>query len=72
MHQYINHVVCFNTRDSHHLNKRTILHVFRARRYDSIVPLSWYKQLVYKLFFKLINYIIVLLRYKRLRVNILF
>ena len=35
VHQYIDHVVCFNTRDSHHLNKHTILHVFRARGYDS-------------------------------------
>ena len=43
-HQYIDHVVCFNTRDSHHPNKYMILHVFRARGYDSIVPLSWYKQ----------------------------
>src|SRR5271170_6729657 len=34
-HQYIDHVVCFNTRTSHHLHKHTILHVFRARRYDS-------------------------------------
>jgi hypothetical protein len=42
-HQYIDHVVCFNTRTSHHLYKHTILHVFRARRYDLIVPLSWYK-----------------------------
>jgi len=46
-HQYIDHVVCFNTRTSHHLHKHTILHVFRARRYDSIVPLSWYKQVPY-------------------------
>jgi hypothetical protein len=44
-HQYIDHVVCFNTRESHHPNKHTILHVFRARGYDSIVPLSWYKHL---------------------------
>jgi len=43
-HQYINHIVCFNTRDSHHPNKHTILYVFRALGYDSIVPLSWYKQ----------------------------
>jgi hypothetical protein len=43
-HQYIDHVVCFNTRDSHHLNKHMILHVFRARGYDLIVPLSWYRQ----------------------------
>ena len=45
VHQYIDHVVCFNTKDSHHLNKHTILHVFRACGYDSIVLLSWYKQL---------------------------
>ena len=43
-HQYIDHVACFNTRDSHHPNKHTILHVFHARGYDSPVPLSWYKQ----------------------------
>ena len=39
-HQYIDYVVCFNTEDSHHPNKHTILHVFRARGYDSIVSLS--------------------------------
>ena len=33
VHQYIDHVVCFNTQDSHHPNKHTILHVFRARGY---------------------------------------
>ena len=42
-HQYIDHVVCFNTKDSHHPNKHTILHIFHARGYDSPVPLSWYK-----------------------------
>ena len=42
-HQYIDHVVCFNTQDSHHPNEHTILYVFRAPGYDSIVPLSWYK-----------------------------
>ena len=45
-HQYIDHVACFNTIDSHHPNKHTILHVFHARGYDSPIPLSWYKQLV--------------------------
>ena len=44
MHQYIDYVACFNIRDSHHPNKHTILYVFRARGYDSIVPLNWYKQ----------------------------
>ena len=44
-HQYIDHVVCFDTEASHHPNKHTILHVFRARGYDSPVPLSWYKQI---------------------------
>jgi hypothetical protein len=34
-HQYIDHVVCFNTSTSHHLYKHTILHIFHARRYDS-------------------------------------
>jgi hypothetical protein len=44
-HQYIDHIVCFNTRDSHHYPKEhTILYVFRALGYDSLVPLSWYKQ----------------------------
>ena len=43
VHQYIDHIVCFNTQDSHHPNKHMILHVFCARGYDSIVPLSWYK-----------------------------
>ena len=40
-HQYIDYVVCFNTRDSHHHpNEHTILYVFRAPGYDSIVSLS--------------------------------
>src|SRR6266567_8968717 len=40
-HQYIDHVVCFNTRDSHHHpNEHTILYVFRAPGYDSIVSLN--------------------------------
>ena len=56
-HQYIDHVACFNTTDSHHLNKHMILHVFRARGYDSPVPLSWYKQLL----LLLINYFLILL-----------
>ena len=44
MHQYIDHVVCFNTTDSHHrLNEYTILYIFRAPRHDSLVPLNWYK-----------------------------
>ena len=42
-HQYINHIVCFNTKDSHHPNKHTILYIFRAPGYNSLVPLSWYK-----------------------------
>jgi hypothetical protein len=47
VHQYIDHVVCFNTRDSHHHPKEyTILYVFRALRYDSLVPLNWYKQVL--------------------------
>ena len=46
-HQYIDYIACFNIRDSHHPNKHTILHVFHARGYDSIVPLSWYKQFYY-------------------------
>ena len=41
--QYIDYVVCFDIEASHHPNKHTILHVFRARGYDSIVLLSWYK-----------------------------
>ena len=46
MYQYIDHVVCFNIQDSHyHPNEYTILHVFRAPRYDSLVPLNWYEQL---------------------------
>ena len=47
-HQYIDHVVCFNTRDSHHrLNKHMILYVFRAPRHDSLVPLNQYKYFLY-------------------------
>ena len=48
-HQYIDHVACFNTRDSHHRPKEhTILYVFRAPGHDSPVLLSWYKQNYYK------------------------
>jgi len=44
--QYIDHVVNLNRIDSHHHpNEHTILYVFRAPGYDSIVPLSWYKQI---------------------------
>ena len=44
-HQYIDHVVRFNMKDSHHrLKEHTIPYVFRAPRHDSPVPLSWYKQ----------------------------
>ena len=39
-HQYIDHVVCINMKDSHHrLNEHTIPYVFRAPRHDSPVPL---------------------------------
>ena len=35
-HQYIDLVVCFNTKQSHHrLNEHTILNIFRAPRHDS-------------------------------------
>ena len=35
-HQYIDHVVCFNTKDSHHrLKEHTIPYVFHAPRHDS-------------------------------------
>ena len=45
MHRYIDHVVCFNIKGSHHhLNEHTILRVFRAPGFDSLVPLNWYKQ----------------------------
>ena len=46
VHQYIDYVVYFNTRDSYYLNKHTILYVFRARGYDLLVLLSWYRQFV--------------------------
>src|SRR6266567_1079690 len=39
-HQYIYYVVCFNIKDSHHPNEHTILYVFRAPGYDSIVSLN--------------------------------
>src|SRR6266702_1082145 len=40
-HQYIDHVVCFNTRDSHHRPKEhTIPYVFRAPGHDSLVLLN--------------------------------
>ena len=41
-HQYINYVVRFNTKDSHHrLKEHMILYVFRAPRHDSLL-LIWY------------------------------
>ena len=44
VHQYIDYVVCLNRIDSHHHpNEHTILHVFRAPRYNSLVSLNWYK-----------------------------
>src|SRR6266568_8117054 len=40
-HQYIDLVVCFNTEVSHHHpNEYTILYVFRAPGYDSLVLLN--------------------------------
>ena len=40
-HQYIDHVVCFNTKDSHyHPNEHTILRVFCAPGSDSLVLLN--------------------------------
>src|SRR6266699_849324 len=40
-HRYIDYIVCFNTKDSHHHpNEHTILYVFRAPGYDSIVSLD--------------------------------
>jgi hypothetical protein len=43
-HQYIDYVVCFNIKDSHHYPKEhTILYIFYAPGYDSLVLLSWYK-----------------------------
>ena len=40
-HQYIDHAVCINTKDSHHHpNEHTILHVFRAPGSDSLVLLN--------------------------------
>ena len=40
-HQYIDHVVRLNMKDSHHrLKEHTILHVFRAPGSDSLVLLS--------------------------------
>ena len=45
VHQYIDYVVCFNTRDSYyHPKEHTILYVFRAPGSDSLVPLNWYEQ----------------------------
>src|SRR6266568_9219396 len=40
-HQYIDYVVYFNTIESHHHpNEHTILYIFRAPRYNSIVSLN--------------------------------
>ena len=46
--QYIDHIAYFNRIDSHYcLKEHTILYVFRAPRYDSPVPLNWYKQYIF-------------------------
>ena len=38
VHQYIDYIVCFNTRDSHyHLKEHTILYVFHAPRSNSLI-----------------------------------
>ena len=43
-HQYIDYIVCLNRIDSyHHLNKHTILYIFYAPGYNSLVLLNWYK-----------------------------
>src|SRR6266702_1710086 len=39
-HQYIDYVVCFNEKDSHHPNEHTVLYVFCAPGYDLIVSLN--------------------------------
>ena len=41
--QYIGYVVYLNRIESHYPNEHTILYVFRAPGYDSLVSLSWYK-----------------------------
>ena len=42
--QYIDYVVYLNRTDSHYYPKEhTILYVFRALGYNSLIPLSWYK-----------------------------
>ena len=41
------HIVYINRIDSHHHpNEHTILYVFRAPGYDSLVSLNWYKQYI--------------------------
>jgi hypothetical protein len=44
-HQYIDYIVCFNTRTSHYLHKHTILYIFHAHRYDSncTIKLVYYR-----------------------------
>ena len=45
VYQYVNHIVCFNTKDSHYyLKEHTILYIFHAPRSNSLVPLNQYKQ----------------------------
>ena len=40
-HQYIDYVVCFNIKDSHHrLKEHTIPYIFRAPRHDSLMLLN--------------------------------
>ena len=47
--QYINYIVYFNTiKSHHHPNEHTILYVFRAPGYDSIISLNWYEQFLIK------------------------
>ena len=46
-HQYIDYIACFNITDSHHLNKHTILYVFRACGYDSNCIIKLIQTIVY-------------------------
>jgi hypothetical protein len=44
VYQYIDHIVCFNIKDNHHHPKEhTILYIFCALGYNSLILLSWYK-----------------------------
>ena len=54
VYQYIDYIVCLNRINNYHYpNEHTILYVFRAPRYDSLVPLNWYKQAYFNILYNI-------------------